>query len=681
MGVKRKIKDFFRQIRKVKQLEAKYLAHTVYIPKENINGNLIHFKRFDRIVVSIIIPFYNQEVFTRNCLYNLSKHLTDNYPYEIILIDDNSSENVNLDDIKNIKILKNETNLGFLRNCNLGIKEAKGEFIYFLNNDTEVQPGFLNELFAVFENNEDCGAAGSMLLNSDGSLQEAGSVFMKNFLIHQIVRKRKPYFPDVNYVYQVDYCSGCSLLFKKYKDDTKTLNLLDESFAPAYFEETDFCFELKYVQKKSIYYTPFSKVIHFNGVSYNSKENNNSESSARKSKLFEVNKNTFWNKWENQINSFKSETVEDRVIEISGNKNIIFVTGEIPPYDKDSGSNRLKEIMLCFKKANYHVTLMVNNAFIDLPYIEHYQRLGIQVFYNHLKYKNYNNFILTKLSKTNLVWYYGPNILKKLHRNYKKLLPNAKHIFDMVDIHHLRYERALELEPNNKGHKKRIKKYKKIETEFVKKTDYLITISDYEKEYMIPYFPKDKTITISNIHCPKIQQKEVQSFENRKDIIFIGSTHHPNVNAIYYLYEKIMPLVWEFNPSIKVHVIGNINEVITDIKDERFIFEGFVPDIIPFFQNAKIMVAPLQIGAGVKGKIGQAFEYYLPLVTTKIGAEGMFLENNENALLAENEIDFSNAILKLYNNKETWELLSKNSEKSLYPFSRERVIKTIRDNF
>nr|WP_278009313.1 hypothetical protein [Flavobacterium gyeonganense] len=128
-------------------------------------------------------------------------------------------------------------------------------------------------MFYVFENYKNVGAVGSKLLNANGTLQEAGSVILQNFKIHQVVRKKHPKDSEINYIYQVDYCSGCSLLFKKFKDDGATLNLLDEIFVPAYFEETDFCFDLKYNQNKYIYYTPFSEVLHYNGISYNGKKN------------------------------------------------------------------------------------------------------------------------------------------------------------------------------------------------------------------------------------------------------------------------------------------------------------------------------------------------------------------------------------------------------------------------
>jgi glycosyltransferase involved in cell wall biosynthesis len=75
----------------------------------------------------------------------------------------------------------------------------------------------------------------------------------------------------------------------------------------------------------------------------------------------------------------------------------------------------------------------------------------------------------------------------------------------------------------------------------------------------------------------------------------------------------------------------------------------------------------------VKGKIGQAFEYYLPVVTTSIGAEGMDLVINENILIEDSKEGFANAIISLYTNKELWQKLQNNSENSLEPFSREKV--------
>ena len=678
MNLKKEIRLFFRRRRKVKQLENKFKKIQ---PKQlvNIDRTPIIFNSSENPKVSIIIPFYNQEIYTWNCLQYLRKNLTENYPFEIILIDDNSSEKYDFTNVSGIKIIKNETNLGFLKNINKGIKVSSGEYVYLLNNDTEVYENFLEELFYVFENHKNVGAVGSMLLNPDQTLQEAGSVFMKDFTIHQIVRNRKPFYPEVNYIRKVDYCSGCSLLFKKHKDNGE-LNLFDEQFAPAYFEETDLCFDLKYNQNKNIYYTPFSKVLHYNGITYNDKSKQNQESNNRKEILFKTNQKKFYDKWNKQINSIEAECVEDRILEINNNKSIVFFHDSVPEFDKDSGSNRLKEIMKIFVEKGFHVSFISKEVFNENEYIAFYQKLGINVFYEFLPNKDFSYFIKKFCKNSNYVWLYGPDTFNRYYKKIKTLFSNAKYIYDMVDIHHLRYQRALEFDLNNKNLRRETNKYKEIEIEASNTSDFIITISDAEKDYMKSFVSEDKMITISNIHYPKINKTKIPLFEDRKDLVFIGSTHHPNIDALNMLYNEIMPLVWRVMPDIKVNVIGNISSVIA-IQDPKIVMYGYVADIEDLFLNSKLMVAPLLIGAGVKGKIGQAFEYYLPVVTTTIGAEGMFLKDNENVLIADSAKDFANSIIKLYTDEILWNKLSNNSEESLYPFSIEKVNEVINENF
>jgi GT2 family glycosyltransferase len=676
MQISRSIKKFLKQ--KLKLRDSIKEPKTINLVREKII-----FNESKNPTVSIIIPFYNQEKFTWNCLNYLNKNLSEKYPFEIILIDDNSPEAYDFSLIEGINLIKNSTNLGFLKNINKGITAAKGEYIYILNNDTEVGKYFLEELFFVFENFKNVGAVGSMLLNPDNTLQEAGSVFLKGYDIRQVVRNKKPHDPEVNYIYQVDYCSGCSLLFKRYKDDGVTLNLFDETFAPAYFEETDFCFDLKYKQNKNIYYTPFSKVLHYNGVSYNGeKKTSNKESEKRKENLFKVNKEKFANKWNPQIDAIQANNLEERIIEKYNNKSIAFVIKYMPEHDKDSGSNRLKEIIKGFLNNGYHVTLIVTKICHNDPYINFYQRLGVNVFYNEYRSKDdFIDFVIKTNVNVNLIWFYGPDTFKENYFKFKNILTNTKYIYDMVDIHHLRFLNAMEIDSKETSHNLNYEKYKEIETVFVKNADYVIPISENEKDYMKSFFDIDNLNLISNVHYPKIKVENLIPFINRKDIIFIGSTHHPNVNAINFLYNSIMPIVWAKLPEIKVNIVGNIDQVVKNIDDERFMFHGYVSDVENLFNNAKLMVAPLQIGAGVKGKIGQAFEYYLPVVTTAIGADGMFLVDNQNVLIADEANAFAEKVIQLYNDESIWNKLSQNSEKSLYPFSIEKLNKTITEYF
>jgi glycosyltransferase involved in cell wall biosynthesis len=358
------------------------------------------------------------------------------------------------------------------------------------------------------------------------------------------------------------------------------------------------------------------------------------------------------------------------------NKTIVFVNGGIPTHDKDSGSNRLKEIIITYKKLGYNCIICTKNAYRDNYYIQYYSGLGIIVYVETNQFKNYFEF-LKSIPKVDYIWYYSPSTFKDNFNKISKIIPKAKSIFDMVDIHFLRYKRAIELEPTRISLRKKYKKYFEIETILAKKADYIIAISDVEKEIMKDYLDSEKLVTISNIHYPKINIELTLPFEDRKDLLFIGSAHSPNIDALYYLYKEIMPLVWKRLPEVKVNIIGNVNEKINDIDHPNFIFQGYVSDIVDFFKSNKIMIAPLRYGAGVKGKVGQAFEFYLPVITTSIGAEGMKLVDKKNALINDTKEAFASAIIELYTNKNLWLELQNNSEQSLGPFSKEILKNTI----
>lgn len=357
-------------------------------------------------------------------------------------------------------------------------------------------------------------------------------------------------------------------------------------------------------------------------------------------------------------------------------KTVIIVSGSIPTFDKDSGSNRIKEIIEAYLELNYNCIIIIRQFEKDPKYYNYFINKGTIIFCDE---KNNTKLItfLNSIPKIDYIWYYGPLSLKKYQKSIFKIKHHYKSIYDMVDIHFLRYKRAIELNPKRISLRKRYRKYFKIETVLAKKVDVIISISEQEKEVMSTYVDKNKIITISNIHYIKVELQKTSSYEDRENILFIGSAHTPNIDALYFLKDKIMPSVWKKLPELKVDIIGNLDKEISDIKHPNIIFHGYVPEIESFFNSAKFMIAPLRYGAGVKGKIGQSFEYHLPLITTNIGAEGMFLKHNENALIANNAEDFANEIINLYKNKDLWLKLQKKSEESLKPFSREILKETL----
>lgn len=348
-------------------------------------------------------------------------------------------------------------------------------------------------------------------------------------------------------------------------------------------------------------------------------------------------------------------------------KSIAFVSNNLPTYDKDSGANRLKEIIKEFLNCNFQCFFLTNENNSSDKYWNYFSELGVVII-------NISDIEkIQSIENIDYVWFNGPNSFKKNLPFITQYLPKSKIIYDMIDVHFLRYKRSLSLNPFKISDYKRYFKYKKIETKLIKKASIVVAISKREKELISKYISTDKIITISNIHYPKVNNSEIPTFNQRQDILFIGSKHTPNIDAIKILYHEVMPKVWKINKDIKVQIIGDINEKINGISHPMFEFLGYVPDVESYFLNSKLMVAPLRYGAGVKGKIGQAFEYYLPVITTDIGAEGMSLTNNHNAIITNDFTEFANKIIQLYENETLWQKLSDTSEESLKPFSKEHL--------
>ena len=184
MGLRKTIRYWINKQQYIKQLQKDKRILTK-IPVVSIVDKLV-FPFYEKPVISIIIPYHNLHNYTWGCLNSISENLPE-VSFEIILVNDYSNEKFDFSFIENIQIINNTEKIGFLKSVNNAINLANGEYIYLLNNDTIVSKGFLDELYYVFKNYNNVGAVGSKLLNADGSLQEAGCVFMKNCMMSQII--------------------------------------------------------------------------------------------------------------------------------------------------------------------------------------------------------------------------------------------------------------------------------------------------------------------------------------------------------------------------------------------------------------------------------------------------------------------------------------------------------------
>lgn len=219
--------------------------------------------KFDQPLVSIVIPVYEKFDFTYACVKSI---LDTNVrcSYEIIIVDDCSKDETLLAPmiLQNCRILRNERNQGFVLNCNRGGREARGKYVFLLNNDTALFPDAIDALVETFSMHDKVGAVGSKLLFGDGKLQEAGGIIWRLGDGWNYGRGQDPDEPRFNYVRPADYISGAALMLPR--DLFLELGGFDTLYVPAYYEDTDLAFRVRAAGYK-VLYQPRSKVTHFEG--------------------------------------------------------------------------------------------------------------------------------------------------------------------------------------------------------------------------------------------------------------------------------------------------------------------------------------------------------------------------------------------------------------------------------
>ena len=364
-----------------------------------------------------------------------------------------------------------------------------------------------------------------------------------------------------------------------------------------------------------------------------------------------------------------------------GKQTILVIDSYMPRYDRESGSRRLFQLLKIFKELNYHVIFVADNGMKEEPYNSQLQNLQVETIYTQEGYgTSIETQIKNRLPIVDLAWICRPEINEK----YLPLIgqqSNLKIIYDTIDLHYLRMKREWELSAEKDA--TRTTEWIDMQARELKiahQADLTITVTPVEQEILQQQGVSNVAV-VPNIHTP--YQGESKSFSEREGILFIGSYNHPpNVDAVLWLCQEIMPLVWSKIPEVKVTLLGNEPKPeVQNLHSERVKVTGYVEDVSPYFLNHRVFVSPLRYGAGMKGKIGQSLEYGLPVVSTVIGTEGMNLVPDINVLEANTTEIFAQQIIRLYQNESLWQQMATCAEKAIAPYSAEKVKVKLSETF
>ena len=340
-------------------------------------------------------------------------------------------------------------------------------------------------------------------------------------------------------------------------------------------------------------------------------------------------------------------------------KNLLYFSPIAPDYDMSSGGNRLLQILTILKLyLKYNVSFFCN-GYKKNYHIKKLQQLGITINLPDIKNNKYFDINLKKAADNNIIynnaifsWY---DIADQYIDIVKSYYPNIKIIIDTVDIHWIREHRGKnagllnitdELLYSNKN--------KEINT--YKKANVILTVTNDDKVFLQKEIGYNNNIKIlSNIHDPK----NIKKIEY--NILFVGSyDHRPNIDAaqqavqIYKKFQETKEYKNIIYQKPKLFIVGpnskNINFSSDIYNDKQIIITDHVPDLDSIYSKCSVLLAPLNWGAGIKGKICDAAMANLAIITSPIGNEGINLTDSVNGFICTSNDSFVKSLCAFYKN-------------------------------
>ena len=604
--------------------------------------------------ISIVLVLYNQAPLTFACLKSLQNSAFQDF--ELIIVDNKSRDDTEklLDRLRNCRIIRNQENVHFLRGVNQAAEYARGKYLLLLNNDAQLHPDTLDMALAVFEQESNAGAVGGRIIRPDGTLQEAGSIVWSDGSCLGYGRDEDPDSPEFMFRRDVDYCSGAFLLTPR--SLFEEVGRFDEQFAPAYYEESDYCTQLWEMGYRVIY-EPSVRILHYEFAS---------SSHEAAASLSERNQARFFTKHRDKLAQHLDPVPENILIARSARREatrVLLIDDRFPHCNLGSGFPRANRLLRHMVEAGLEVTLFATDqamvdrwdeVYTDIPdRVECLRGDREQDLANLLGGRQHHYDVLFvsrphNMEAVNRVMDINPLIL-----DGKRVVYDAEALFTLRDV-------ALRELEGETVPQDEIDAALREEVALCQHADTVITVSEAEAEHYRRLSDKQIHVVGHVLEpCPG-----PASFEQRSDFLFVGAFHdddNPNAESMLWFVDKVWPLIRDDQRTreAELHIVGwNKSERVQSLDSYNGVnVVGAVEETGPWYNRARVGLVPTRYAAGIPYKAHECAAHGLPMVMTDLIARQLGWKHEQDGLISNrfSAREFAGHCVRLYVDASLWQ--------------------------
>ena len=597
-------------------------------------------------VTVVLVSYGGHELVTR-CLELVAEHTT--VPHRVIVTDSASPDGTGAwlaEHLTGATVLRMTENLGFGAGCNLAVQQADTEYLCFLNADIEVTPGWLESLVAWLDTHPAAAAVSPVLLNEDGSVQEAGSVIGGDGWCHAVA--------EPPFTREVDYASAACLVMRR------SAFLAAGGFSPeyeiAYFEDVDLMLSLR-KHGWQTWLLATTSVTH---------ARHGSSSSARATELMRLNHGTFTRRWPDELagrppvvgiaeRPHHLTWLRDRIAPYR----VLLIDDRVPQPDRGRGDGRTMAVVNAWRDADPRARVTFF-AVSDDRAVEHAPALrarGIEVVWG---VEDAAHWSVERAGSYDVVVVFRPHNFVGYGEPIARAQPQAVKVYDAEALFHRRAEQhfgSARTVDERRAFAVQADVLRQQEVDAFTWADVAVCVSEEEAHWAGRVAPEASV----HVACyPARVPDTVPGIEGRADIVFFGgfdsTPKTPNEFAVLELADEVLPPLRSLHPDLRLRIIGaDPSPAVLALDSDEITVVGKVPDPQPLLESALLHVVPMRYGAGVKIKFVDSMAAGLPFVTTPVGGEGLHLGWTARHLIGSSPAELVEKCHALLTNHSLWQ--------------------------